>query len=93
MSPSLLIIRARPTIMSDRHEHGPGEKRFIAKAYAFFAKLKKQPCFKGRRTREIVAECLGCSPATAQRYYNESVLNAGEFSEVTTRFIMWSISN
>ncbi|ETK88698.1 hypothetical protein L915_07086, partial [Phytophthora nicotianae] len=47
----------------------------IVRSYTFFALQKEQGLFSGKRTRKLVAECLGCSTDTVARViavYNAS---------------------
>ena len=84
LPPFTHIDRARRKIMSDRHEHGPAEKRFIVNAYTFFENLKNLPCFIGRRTRDLVAECLSCSEVTVKRVRSEWLASGDATFDVTS---------
>ncbi|OWY92114.1 hypothetical protein PHMEG_00039016 [Phytophthora megakarya] len=50
--------------MATKHEYSSGEKKMIVNCYEYFKTLKALKLFKGTRTRQQVADCLGCAPST-----------------------------
>ncbi|ETM48891.1 hypothetical protein L914_06636, partial [Phytophthora nicotianae] len=59
----------------ERHEFTSAENKMIVRSYTFFALQKEHGLLSGKRTRELVAECLGCSTYTVARViavYNAS---------------------
>jgi CRP-like cAMP-binding protein len=50
-----------------QHDFSSAEKQMMVRSYHFFAMQKEEGLFSEKRTRELVAESIGCSPETVAR--------------------------